>query len=148
VAETENVPRKTRVEMVDESTTVAAQKHRGSRNYARSRVSNGSKLLAGVDGRTAVARRFRDLVSQIVSDQGGADQLAEARLQLIRGFSAAAVIAETMEARLANGEAIDISEHALLCSTLVRLSARIGINRTAREVVPTLRQYIEQVEPA
>jgi hypothetical protein len=143
VAGTENVPRKTHVEMVDESTTVAAQKPRGSKAYARSRVSNGNKLLAGVDGRTLVARRFRDLVSQITSDQGGAGQLAEARLQLIRRFSAAAVIAESMEARLANGEAIDIAEHALLCSTLVRLSARIGINRTAREIVPSLAQYLE-----
>jgi hypothetical protein len=34
------------------------------------------------------------LVSQIASDQGGVDRLAEARLQLIRRFSAAAVIAE------------------------------------------------------
>ena len=114
----------------------------------RSRVTNGSALLANTDGRSAIARRFRDLVDQITADQGGADRLAEARLQLIRRFSAAAVIAETMEARLANGEAININEHALLCSTLVRLSARIGINRTAREIVPTLRQYIEQVEPA
>jgi len=115
----------------------------------QSRVTNNSKLLGGgADGRTAVARRFRDLVSHIVSDQGGADRLAEARLQLIRRFSAAAVIAETMEARLANGEAIDINEHALLCSTLVRLSTRIGINRTARDIVPTLREYIEHAEPA
>jgi hypothetical protein len=114
----------------------------------RSRVTNDSSLLLGADGRSAVARRFRDLVTQITADQGGADQLAEARLQLIRRFSAAAVIAESMESRLANGEAININEHALLCSTLVRLSARIGINRTAREIVPTLRQYIEQVEPA
>lgn len=114
----------------------------------RSRITNGSALLPGASGRSAVARRFRDLVAQITADQGGADRLAEARLQLIRRFSAAAVIAETMEARLANGEEIDVGEHALLCSTMVRLSARIGINRTAREVVPTLRQYIEQVEPA
>jgi hypothetical protein len=134
--------------MVDESTTVAAQKPKGSKAYARSRVSNGNKLLAGVDGRTLVARRFRDLVSQITSDQGGAGQLAEARLQLIRRFSAAAVIAESMEARLANGEEICIQEHALLCSTLVRLAARIGIDRTAREIVPSLAQYLEMKAPA
>jgi hypothetical protein len=109
----------------------------------RSRVSNNNKLLVGADGRSAVARRFRDLVSRIVSDSGGIDQLAEARLQLIRRFSAAAVIAESMEARLANGEAIDINEHALLCSTLVRLAARIGIDRTAREIVPSLAQYLK-----
>jgi hypothetical protein len=141
------------MEMVDESPTVAAPKPRGARKvYARSRVSNGNKLLAGVDGRTLVARRFRDLVLQIVNDQGGADQLAEARLQLIRRFSAAAVIAESMESRLANGEAIDIAEHALLCSTLVRIAQRIGINRLPKDMTPDLRDYLESkataAEPA
>jgi len=49
---------------------------------------------------------------------------------------------------LANGEAIDIADHALLCSTLVRLSSRIGIDRTAREIVPTLAEYLEAHEAA
>jgi hypothetical protein len=110
----------------------------------RSRLSNNAGLLSGeADGRTAIARRFRDLTNAIITDQGGVDRLAEARLQLIRRFSAAAVIAETMEARLANGEDIDVNAHALLCSTLVRLSTRIGINRTAREIVPSLSQYLK-----
>jgi len=125
------------------STEVCGRVNRPSLRQ-RSRLTNNAGLLGGeADGRTAVARRFRDLVSQIVSDQGGADRLAEARLQLIRRFSAAAVIAETMEARLANGEEININEHATLCSVLVRLSTRIGINRTAREVVPTLAEYLK-----
>jgi hypothetical protein len=37
---------------------------------------------------------------------------------------------------LANGEQIDIQEHALLCSTLTRLAQRIGIERRARDVTP------------
>jgi hypothetical protein len=110
----------------------------------RSRLSNKAGLLSGeADGRTAIARRFRDLTNAIIQDSGGAHGLAEARLQLIRRFSAASCIAEAMEARLANGEEIDISAHATLCSVLVRLSTRIGINRTAREIVPTLSQYLK-----
>jgi hypothetical protein len=58
------------------------------------------------------------------------------RLQLVRRFAAAAVLAEQMESRLANGEQIDIQEHALLCSTLTRLAQRIGIERRARDVTP------------
>jgi hypothetical protein len=108
----------------------------------RSRITNGSALLPNTDGRSQIARRLRDLVAAISADQGGADRLAEARFQLIRRFAAAAVIAETMEARLANGEAIDVTTHALLCSTLVRLSTRIGINRTA-QIVPSLHDYLE-----
>ena len=63
---------------------------------ARSRISNGADILPDVDGRSAVARRYRDIAAQIIADMGGASQCAEARLQLIRRFAAAAVLAEQM----------------------------------------------------
>lgn len=110
---------------------------------SKSRVSNGTELLPGVDGRTSLAKRYRDIASQIIVDQGGEDRLAEARLQLIRRFSAAAVLAEQMEARMVLGEQIDINLHALLTSSLVRVASKIGINRRAKEIVPTLKHYLE-----
>jgi hypothetical protein len=110
---------------------------------ARSRVSNGSDLLPDVDGRSAIARRYRDIVSAILVDQGGADQCSEARKQLIRRFAAASVLAEQMEAALARGEPIEIAEHALLTSTLVRIAQRIGIDRRAKTITPNLRDYLE-----
>jgi hypothetical protein len=112
----------------------------------RSRVSNGRDILPGVDGRSLMGRRYRDISAQIIHDQGGLDLCSESRLQLIRRFSAAAVIAEHMEARLAQGEPIDIGEHALLCSTLTRLAARIGIDRIPREIVPDPLDYARAVD--
>jgi hypothetical protein len=108
----------------------------------RSRVSNGQEILPGVDQRLAIARRYRDLVAQIAIDQGGADRCSETRMQLIRRFASGAVLAEALEARLVKGEQIDIAEHALLSSTLVRLAQRIGINRVAKDVSPTLGDYL------
>jgi hypothetical protein len=67
---------------------------------ARSAISNGSKLLPNVDGRSLVARRFRDICAAIVIDQGGDDNCSESRKQLIRRFAALAVQAEAMEAKL------------------------------------------------
>lgn len=110
---------------------------------ARSRVTNGMELLPGIDGRSAIARRYRDIASAILADQGGAEACSESRQQLVRRFSAAAVLAEQMEARLANGEQISVQEHALLTSSLVRLAGRIGIDRRSRNVTPTLRDYLE-----
>jgi hypothetical protein len=100
----------------------------------RAAITNGKELLPGVDGRSIIARRFRDIASQVLIDQGGADRCSESRQQLVRRFAAACVLAEEMEGRLARGEQIDISEHALLCSSLVRLAQRIGINRVPRTV--------------
>lgn len=99
--------------------------------------------MAGVDMRSAVGRRYKDLTSQMVADQGGLDRCSEARLQLIRRFAACAVLAEVLEGKLATGAAIDVTEHALLSSTLVRLASRIGVDRRARNVTPTVQDYIE-----
>jgi hypothetical protein len=110
---------------------------------ARSRVSNGTDVLPGIDARSKLARRFRDIAAQLAADQGGADHLSEARLQLVRRFAAASCLAEAMEAKLVSGEAIDLQEHATLCSTLVRLAGRIGIDRRSKDVTPMLRDYIE-----
>jgi hypothetical protein len=111
---------------------------------ARSRVSNGRELLPNVDGRSLIARRYRDIMSAIASDQGGVDRLSEARLQLIRRFAAAACLAEQLEARLARGEQIDIQEHALLVSTMVRVAQRIGVDRVPRDLAPSLTEYLKQ----
>lgn len=111
---------------------------------ARSRVSNGRDLLPGIDGRSTTARRYRDILAALAADQGGADRLSEARAQLCRRFAAAAVLAEGMEARLAAGESIDLAQHALLSSTLVRLAQRIGIDRRARDITPSLRDYLSK----
>jgi hypothetical protein len=103
----------------------------------RSKITNGhAAMLPGVDGRTAQARRFKDITAQIVADQAGLSECSEARLQLIRRFAASAVLAEQLEAQLARGKEIDVARHALLCSSLVRLAQRIGIDRRSKIVVP------------
>jgi len=113
------------------------------KSHARSRLTNGVDWLANCDQRSAIARRYRDICAAIASDQGGIERLAEARVQLIRRFASAAVLAEGLESRLAAGEQIDIAEHALLCSTLVRVAQRIGIDRCSRDVTPLLTDYLD-----
>ena len=114
----------------------------------RSRISNGQQILPGVDQRLAIARRYRDLVAQIAIDQGGADRCSETRMQLIRRFASGSVLAEELEARLVRGEPVDIAEHALLSSTLVRLAQRIGIDRRAKNITPSLSEYLTLQEDA
>jgi hypothetical protein len=124
------------------------------RKAGRSRISNSDDLLNDVvDKRSTIYRRYRDLISAILADQSGADQCSEARKQLIRRFAAASVLAEQLESRLANGEQIDIQQHATLSSTLVRLASRIGIDRRMKNIVPSLDEYlstsnIDAEEPA
>jgi hypothetical protein len=65
--------------------------------------------LPGLDGRTGAARRFRDLVNSYIADMGGLDRCSEIRLGLLRRLAATTVQAEMLEARMVNGEAIDIA---------------------------------------
>jgi hypothetical protein len=115
------------------------------RPSARSRMTNGTRgaVLPGIDQRSAVARRFRDVIASVCADLGGADRCTETRLQLIRRFAALAVQAEAMEATFAEGREIDISAHAHISSTLVRLAARIGLKRVPKNVTPDLRSYLD-----
>lgn len=108
---------------------------------ARSRITNGGAILPGIDGRSALARRFRDIASAVAIDLGGADRLSEVKRQLIRRFAGAAALAEQLEAKLANGQSVDVSEHAALTSSLVRISSRIGLTRAMKKV-PDLHDYL------
>src|SRR5262249_81067 len=114
----------------------------------KSRLTNAPVLLANVDGRTTVARRYRDIATAIATDQGGADRLSETRLQLIRRFSAAACLAEQLESRLARGEEIGIQENSLLGSTMGRVAQGIGIDRRARNIMRSLSEYLTPQEAA
>ncbi len=134
------------MEMLDDSPQVAAPKRTcGARKpTARSRVTNGVDVLPDIDGRSVIARRYRDISSALASDH---PDHSEVMGQLIRRFAAAAVLAEQLEARLARGEKINVTEHALLCSTLTRLASRIGIDRVARDVSPTLSDILRGPPP-
>jgi hypothetical protein len=105
-------------------------------------------LLPNLDRRTAAARRFKDIIGAVLADQGGPDRCSESRLQLARRLAGVAVLAEGLESRLANGEDISIPDYTGLCNALARLTQRLGINRIAKDISPTLSQYLSQAEPA
>ena len=110
---------------------------------ARSRVSNHSDLLPEIaDGRSAHARRFRDLVNAYVADMGGIDRCSEIKVGLLRRLAATTVQAELLEAKMVNGEPVDVSTLCLLASTSVRLAQRLGLERRQRDVSPTLSDIL------
>jgi hypothetical protein len=115
----------------------------------RSRLSNGKEVLPDIDGRSAAARRYRDIASAVAADISphGADHLSEARAQLVRRFSACCVLAEQLEAQLIAGGTISIPDHSLLCSSLVRLGQRIGLSRVPK-TVQDLHDYLAPSEAA
>lgn len=108
---------------------------------ARSAVSNGSALLAGVDGRSALARRFRDLCESLAADLGGA--LSQADQLTIRSAAALAVHAEELQARIIRGELVDADDVIRSANASARLLASLRTKAQARKpTVPALRDRL------
>lgn len=108
----------------------------------RSRVTGGNTLflpgIGEVDGRSAVARRFRDLVHIFTEDQGGPDGLSEAQHQLARRSAFLSVQCETLEAKAAAGT-ITPEETDLYNRTtgmLLKVLTTAGLKRQAKDVTP------------
>ncbi|MDQ6869471.1 MAG: hypothetical protein M3178_14245 [Pseudomonadota bacterium] len=127
------------------------------RSKGRSRVTNGSKLLPLSDGRSATARRFRDLYEDISADLGGVAMLSEGQRQLIRRAAMLSAECERMEAMAARNDrrpdgaiawksevpfVFDLEIYGTLCDRLGRLFGRLGLERKSKDVTPDLRDYL------
>ena len=98
--------------------------------------------MDGLDGRSQTARRFRDLVETIGNDLGGVDHLSEGQKQLARRAATLSIMAEAMEADAVRNLAFDGEAYGVLCDRLGRCLQRLGLERKARDVTPTLQSYL------
>lgn len=104
------------------------------------RKGTGSAVLLGVDGRTAMARRFREIHANIESDLGG--DLTEAQRHLVARAATLAIWAEARETELAEGKDFDAGQYATIANAMRRLLADLGLERRARDITPSLSDYI------
>lgn len=94
--------------------------------------------LAGreVDGRTAPAKRYRALCSDLSADIGG--DPTSAQWLLIFRAAGLTVHCELKEADLVNGNSVDIAEYVALTGALIRTLKTLGLDRQAKEVNPKM----------
>jgi hypothetical protein len=95
----------------------------------RSRITNGSQLLVNVDGRTAAARRYRDLTISLADDLGGASSLTEAQRALVRQAAAMIVQSEQLQGEVLRGEIVDCEQLTRLANAATRILSRLGLKR-------------------
>jgi hypothetical protein len=103
----------------------------------RSRITNGKDLLANVDGRTAAARRFRDLCMSLADDLGGASGLSEAQRLLVRQAAGAIVRSEQLQSGMIRGEPVDDEKLTRAVNSATRILSHLGLKR--RVVQPASR---------
>jgi hypothetical protein len=107
----------------------------------RSKVTNGSKLLTGIDGRSATARRFRDLSADFAREHGGGSALSPAELGMVRQAAAITLRAEQLQAAIVRGEPVLADELIRLSSEARRILSGLR-RRHSQKAPPTLTEYL------
>ena len=105
----------------------------------RSRITNGSAFLPGIDGRSAWIRRAKDLIAEHVADLGGPDNTSAAERSIMRRVAVLSVELEHLEARFAtagSASADDLDLYQRTANSLRRLLEVVGLQRRARDVTP------------
>jgi hypothetical protein len=110
----------------------------------RSRITNGTALLPGVDGRSPWVRRCKDVIAAHQSDIPDA---SAAERSIIRRASVLTVELERMERQFAlageaDPEQLDL--YARVAANLRRMLESVGLQRRAREVGPSLGDILRQ----
>jgi hypothetical protein len=123
------------------SSALAAVVSQSSRS--RSRVSNGSCLLPEVDGRSATARRYRDLAKAFADEVGGEAAMTEPEKALVRLAAALTVQGETMQAAIIRGDTVDDEQVVRIANALTRaLSQLRRKSRSPKTAAPSLQDYL------
>ena len=116
------------------------------KQHARSRLTNGSSLLANVDGRSTWARRMRDLIELHTSDLGGVDACSNAERALVRRAACLSLECELLESRFATDgqstpQSLDLYQRT--SNSLRRLLESLGLERRQRDVTPgSVSEYL------
>jgi hypothetical protein len=117
---------------------------RAATEQKKSRVTNGSALLPGIDQRSACIRRCKDVIALHLADMGGADNVSAAEHSIIRRAAVMTVELEQLEVKFAldQGNAHDIDLYIRGSGSLRRLLETIGLQRRAKDIGPTLGELL------
>jgi hypothetical protein len=111
----------------------------------RSALTNDPLALRGVDGRSTVARRYRDVAIALADDLGGQDKLSEPSKILIKQAAAMTVQVEGLQSKIVSGEDVDIEQLTRLSNVLGRTLQRLGLKRAASKSTKlTVPEYLAQ----
>lgn len=96
--------------------------------------------LGDLDGRTAAARRARELIDAIEADLGGSDRLSEGSRQLVQRAAVLGAFIENCEARWLGGAAVELVDYLAAINSQRRVLSTLGLERRMRDATPTIAE--------
>jgi hypothetical protein len=106
------------------------------------KVPKRAKRGLPLDQASGAARFFGRMVREIESDLGGHRMLSRIQRELLHAFAGAATQIQYLNHQVLIGESseLDFATYAQLASTMLRIGARLGLERRSRDVTPSLAQ--------
>jgi hypothetical protein len=120
----------------------------GPRSAQRSAISNGKRLLPGVDNRNPWVRRAKDVIADLTNDRAG--DTSAAVMNLIRRAAVMSTELEQLEVKFAtagHAQANDLDLYTRTSGNLRRILESIGLQRGARDISPpSVDAYIDHIK--
>lgn len=98
--------------------------------------------LDALDGRLTLARELRERYQVLTDDLGGADHLSYAQRSLCERALWLEFWLARQEQELAAGKDFDAGKWTQACNALSGLFAKLGLERRARDVTPSLAEVM------
>lgn len=108
----------------------------------RSAITNDPLALRGIDGRSADARRYRDVAMALADDLGGQDKLSEPTKILVRQAAALTLQVEAIQSKIVAGQEVNLEQLTRLSNVLGRTLHRLGFKKP-RAATSILAQLAE-----
>jgi hypothetical protein len=99
--------------------------------------------LNGIDQRCFAYLRAKGIMTGLQNDLGGAENLTVAEQQITQHAAVLGAIIEHHEALWISGEDVNVNEVLASVNCQRRLLTELGLQRRARDVTPSLHQYLE-----
>ena len=106
------------------------------RKDSRSAVTNGKRLHVVPPGDGAWARRFRDVLTEILAEVAASNDAAivpEWKKQQARRCATLIIACEKLEGEVAAGHDVDLKLYGMLADRLGRAFARLGLKHKRRD---------------
>jgi hypothetical protein len=112
----------------------------------RSGVTNGKRMFVDGSGKSAWARRWRDLRTLYANDLDP-NSLSEFQIGLIATAATLRVELEHLEGQLSLGQRVDIDLYTRIAGHYRRIAESLGLQKNLRDVtpVPSVDEYLEHV---
>jgi hypothetical protein len=100
--------------------------------------------LRVLDKRSRTAAAIWAVRQRIIADKGGEAVISAAEMIVVERAACLSVWTDSIAARWAEGEAVDLNAYCTAVNTLNRTLASIGLKRVAKDVTPGFHDLIRQ----